>query len=189
MAWEPDRRSNFFFSPPAHLCAVTYMTEISLIVTLNKQFNSTQLNVRCFGTLTLCCIGAVAVCRNDTWPCVGFVFWLCSLLVLWPFWRSGAQSFRQCVGFRLYSDHSYLSIYLCWCLTSCCFSVLIMILLVLWLCAFRVLTTCIVGAPTLCFIGILTIWPCALLLERACSIFDLFVLWKTQSPSMWHVNV
>ena len=25
MAWEPDRRSNFF-SPPAHLCAVTYMT-------------------------------------------------------------------------------------------------------------------------------------------------------------------
>ena len=42
MAWEPDRRSNFFFSPPAHLCAVTYMTEISLIVTLNKQFNSTQ---------------------------------------------------------------------------------------------------------------------------------------------------
>ena len=31
-----DRRSNFFFSPPAHLCAVTYMTEISLIVTLNN---------------------------------------------------------------------------------------------------------------------------------------------------------
>ena len=27
--WEPVRRSNFFFSPPAHLCAVTYMTEIS----------------------------------------------------------------------------------------------------------------------------------------------------------------
>ena len=36
MAWEPDRRSNFFFNPPAHLCAVTYMTEISLIVTLNN---------------------------------------------------------------------------------------------------------------------------------------------------------
>ena len=35
---------NFFFGPPAHLCAVTYMTEISLIVTLNNQFNSTQLN-------------------------------------------------------------------------------------------------------------------------------------------------
>ena len=40
--WEPDRWSNFFFSPPAHLCAVTYMTEISLIVTLNNHFNSTQ---------------------------------------------------------------------------------------------------------------------------------------------------
>ena len=39
MAWEPDRRSNFFFNPPAHLCAVTYMTEISLIVTLNSQFH------------------------------------------------------------------------------------------------------------------------------------------------------
>ena len=37
--WEPDRRSNFFFSPPAHLCAVACMTEISLIVTLNNQFN------------------------------------------------------------------------------------------------------------------------------------------------------
>ena len=37
--WEPDRRSNFFFGPPAHLCAVTYMTEISLIVTINNQFN------------------------------------------------------------------------------------------------------------------------------------------------------
>ena len=35
--WEPDRRSNFF-SPPAHICAVTYITDISLIVTLNNQF-------------------------------------------------------------------------------------------------------------------------------------------------------
>ena len=41
-------RPYFFFSPPAHLCAVTYMTEISLIVTLNKQFNSTQLNIVCW---------------------------------------------------------------------------------------------------------------------------------------------
>ena len=32
--------SNFFFSLPAHLCAVTCMTEISLIVTLNNQFTS-----------------------------------------------------------------------------------------------------------------------------------------------------
>ena len=31
---------NFFFNPPAHLCAVTYMTEISLIVTLNNQIHS-----------------------------------------------------------------------------------------------------------------------------------------------------
>ena len=40
MAWEPDRRFNSFFSPPAHLCAVTYMTEISLIVTLNNHFTN-----------------------------------------------------------------------------------------------------------------------------------------------------
>ena len=40
MAWEPDRRFNFFFSPPAHICAVTYMTEISLIVTLNNHIHS-----------------------------------------------------------------------------------------------------------------------------------------------------
>ena len=51
MAWEPDRRSNFFFSPPAHLCAVTYMTEISLIVTLNNQFNSTKLGTSLFNFL------------------------------------------------------------------------------------------------------------------------------------------
>ena len=34
MALEADRRSNFFFSPPAHLCAVTYITEILMHVTL-----------------------------------------------------------------------------------------------------------------------------------------------------------
>ena len=45
MALEPDRRFNFFFSPPAHLCAVTYMTEISLNVTLNYHIHSlTQLS-------------------------------------------------------------------------------------------------------------------------------------------------
>ena len=38
--WEPGRRSNFFFVPPAHLYAVTYITEISLHVTLSKQSNS-----------------------------------------------------------------------------------------------------------------------------------------------------
>ena len=53
--WEPDRRSNFF-SPPAHLCAVTYMTEISLIVTLNRQFNNINnrsvFNNECFPEIT-----------------------------------------------------------------------------------------------------------------------------------------
>ena len=32
--------SNFLFSPPAHLCAVTYITEISLHVTLSNQSHS-----------------------------------------------------------------------------------------------------------------------------------------------------
>ena len=36
MAWEPERSSNFF-SPPAHICAVTYIIEISLIVTLSNE--------------------------------------------------------------------------------------------------------------------------------------------------------
>ena len=40
---EPDRRSNFFFSPPAHLCAVTYITEISLHVALSNQSHSHSL--------------------------------------------------------------------------------------------------------------------------------------------------
>ena len=41
MAWEPNRRSNFF-SPPAHLYAVTYMymTEILLNVRLSNRFQS-----------------------------------------------------------------------------------------------------------------------------------------------------
>ena len=34
--WEPERRPNFF-SPPAHLCAIAYITEISLHVTLYRQ--------------------------------------------------------------------------------------------------------------------------------------------------------
>ena len=45
MAWEPDRRSNSFFSPPAHLCDVTYMTEISLIVTLNNHSLTHSLTI------------------------------------------------------------------------------------------------------------------------------------------------
>ena len=58
MAWEPDRRSNSFFSPPAHLCAVTYMTEISLIVTLNNQFTHSLTQsrfVKCVGH-SACCL-------------------------------------------------------------------------------------------------------------------------------------
>ena len=43
MTWEPDRmytcRSNFF-STAAHLCAVTYIIEVSLILALGKQFTS-----------------------------------------------------------------------------------------------------------------------------------------------------
>ena len=41
--WEPDCRSNLFFIQPIHLCAVTYMTEISLNVTLNNQIRLTSL--------------------------------------------------------------------------------------------------------------------------------------------------
>ena len=45
---EPDRGCNyFFFSPPAHLCAVTCMTEILLIVTLNNQFTSPHIFRSC----------------------------------------------------------------------------------------------------------------------------------------------
>ena len=53
---EPDRRSNFFFSPHAHLCTVTFMTEISLIVTLNNQFTTkkaTWQQKKCHQTLRL----------------------------------------------------------------------------------------------------------------------------------------
>ena len=39
MAWEPDRRSNFFFTPTAHQCAVTYMAEISSTVTFKNQLS------------------------------------------------------------------------------------------------------------------------------------------------------
>ena len=37
--WKPDLRSNFF-NPPANLCAVTYITEISFTLTLSIQFHS-----------------------------------------------------------------------------------------------------------------------------------------------------
>ena len=37
--WGPDRRFNIF-NPPAHLCDVTYITEISLYVTLSNHSHS-----------------------------------------------------------------------------------------------------------------------------------------------------
>ena len=42
MAWQPDRRSNFFFSLPSHLYAFTCLTEISLIVMLSRLYTLTQ---------------------------------------------------------------------------------------------------------------------------------------------------
>ena len=47
---EPDRRFNFF-NPPAHLCVVTFMTEISLHVTLNNQIHSLTHSQRLRTTL------------------------------------------------------------------------------------------------------------------------------------------
>ena len=45
--WEPGRRTNFF-SPPVHLCAVTFITEISLHLTLSNQSHSL-----CFGIFNI----------------------------------------------------------------------------------------------------------------------------------------
>ena len=51
--WELDRKSSFFFSPPTHLCALTYMTEISLIVTINKPIHLTFNKRKSSGMLGL----------------------------------------------------------------------------------------------------------------------------------------
>ena len=48
--WEPDCRFNFFFNLPAHLRAVTCITEISLHVTISNQ--SLSLN-KLYGRLRL----------------------------------------------------------------------------------------------------------------------------------------
>ena len=54
MAWEPARMSILFFSPPAHLCAVIYITETSLNVALHGSnkltHNSTQIGVCSLGS-------------------------------------------------------------------------------------------------------------------------------------------
>ena len=65
MAWEPDRRFNFFFNPPAYLCAVTYMTEISLIVTLNNHIHSLiHSDIPQRGPLWLCQFSSYDVIRR-----------------------------------------------------------------------------------------------------------------------------
>ena len=48
-AWLRTLRHDNFFNPPAHLCAVTYVTEISMHVTLSSQSHSHSL----FPNLTL----------------------------------------------------------------------------------------------------------------------------------------
>ena len=56
MAYEPDRRSNFFFSPHAHLCAVIYIIETSLHVTLSNQshpFTHSKFSIF-FGKRSVC---------------------------------------------------------------------------------------------------------------------------------------
>ena len=52
MSWEPNRRSNFF-SPTAHLCAITYMTEILLSVTFSNQSLTHYLALKPFETKLL----------------------------------------------------------------------------------------------------------------------------------------
>ena len=57
------------FSPPAYLCAVTYMIEISLIVTLNNQFG---IGINQYLLRSHCCrvngkVGAIKPVNNHTW--------------------------------------------------------------------------------------------------------------------------
>ena len=88
------KRSNFFFSPPAHLCAVTYMTEISLIVTLNSQFNSTQLNdlvrFRCksdlFQLLVHIQVKYFEEAKQSVWEGIPFLSWYCRHCI--SFWMT-----------------------------------------------------------------------------------------------------
>ena len=84
--WEPDRRSNFFFSPPAHLCAVTYMTEISLIVRLNNKFNSTTTPLAAWSWLQ-------SVWWGDWFKCYQSSFW-CVVAVALSTWCLSHQISR-----------------------------------------------------------------------------------------------
>ena len=68
--WEPDRKFNFFFSPRTHLCAVTYITEISLHVTLSNQSHSHLLPLSCKTILSWSSglkRGLPGVGSNPTW--------------------------------------------------------------------------------------------------------------------------
>ena len=103
MAWEPDRRSNFFFSPPAHLCAVTYVTEISLIVTLNNQFNST-LDIFDINVFYFICLGITFYDLSDLVDCwssfsirrIIYKFLLmCVLLITWLLMLVGRLGSRK----------------------------------------------------------------------------------------------
>ena len=75
MAWEPDRRSNCF-SLPAHLCAVTCITEIPVIVMLSNQYSlsfwQTLKSLRALSFLAhlsrrLEWVFVKACCRSGVW--------------------------------------------------------------------------------------------------------------------------
>ena len=99
--WEPDRRYNFFLGPPAvpaHLCAVAYMTEIiSLIVTLNNQFNSTQFKSiqRPHATLLFLELSTCMIDRKDN--IVGVVFQV--FKILW----CRSLSLSACLSYPLWN--------------------------------------------------------------------------------------
>ena len=72
--WEPDRRSSFFFNPPAHLCAVAYMTEKSLIVTLNNRFTTPHILFISFKNI---CSSIISISlASDIKSCYFGHFWL-----------------------------------------------------------------------------------------------------------------
>ena len=84
--WEPDRRSKFFFSLPANLCAVTYITEISLHVTLSLVELNWLFNV------TINNISVIFVTDVTAHRCAGGLEKKLDL-------RSGSQRHRHIVGF------------------------------------------------------------------------------------------
>ena len=65
--WEPDRRSYYFFSPHAHICAVSFINEISLHVTLSNQSHSLTIGnvngVRAWPRVQLLLSACTCMCR------------------------------------------------------------------------------------------------------------------------------